>query len=145
VPGDRVREVSMQRTTKVLLALTTLVAIGVGVAVWLIWLPPWGPATVHLEPTRLASVSVPSEPSSLAWSADGSYLAAGSWGSSSGEPGSSEVFIVDVSEEAIAATLEATGSVEGLAFSPDGKWLAVASGKRPALLTDGKSPWQPLN
>jgi WD40 repeat protein len=119
----------MQRTTTVRLALATLVAIGVGVAVWLLWFPPWGPAPVQHEPTRLASVSVPSEPSSLNWSADGSYLAAGTSGSSSGEPGSSEVFIVDVGKEALAATLKTTGSVEGLAFSPDGKWLAVATGK----------------
>jgi WD40 repeat protein len=38
---------------------------------------------------------------------------------------------VDVGKSSVVATLRATSWVEGLAFSPDGKWLAVAS--RPSV------------
>src|SRR5215208_6664801 len=51
-------------------------------------------------PTQLASVSLPlpSGPNSLAWSADGSYVAAGT----SGPPG--EVFVVDVVKASVLTT-----------------------------------------
>ena len=81
-------------------------------------------------PTQLASVSVPAPPNSLAWSPDASYLAAGSWGSATGEARPCEVYVVDVAKASVLTTLEANSPVEGLAFSSDGKWLAVAS--RPA-------------
>jgi hypothetical protein len=76
----------MRRITKVLLALTTLVAIGVGMVVWLIWFSPGAsfpasPAPIQYDTaTQLAGVSVPHHPQSLAWSADGAFLAAGAWG-----------------------------------------------------------------
>ena len=45
-------------------------------------------------PTQLASVSVPGPPNSLAWSADGSYLAGGTWGlAATGETGPGEVYV----------------------------------------------------
>jgi len=79
-------------------------------------------------PTQLGSISVPVRPNSLAWSADGSYLAAGA--TSETEPGL--VYVVDVAKTSVVATLKTKCWVEGLAFSPDGKWLAVAT--RPATL-----------
>ena len=83
-------------------------------------------------PPPLASVSLPSRPNSLTWSADGSYLAAGTWGQHAvGETGPADVFVVDVAKASVLTTLQATSAVEGLAFSPDGKWLAV--GPRPSI------------
>jgi DNA-binding beta-propeller fold protein YncE len=85
--------------------------------------------------TQLASVSVPVQPNSLAWSADGRYLAAGTWGSTTDDAGSYEVYILDVAKASILNTLKPTSPVEGLAFSPDGKWLAVAG--RPSIPVGG--------
>ena len=79
-------------------------------------------------PPVLASVSVPVEPLSLAWSADGRYLAAGTLGRGTKfQEGhlDSNVYVLDVARASVAATLQTTNWVESLAFSPDGKWLAV--------------------
>lgn len=82
-------------------------------------------------PPPLASVSLPSLPNSLTWSADGSYLAAGTWGlAATGEARLCEVYVVDVAKASVLTTLKARSGIEGLAFSPDGKWLAV--GARPS-------------
>jgi WD40 repeat protein len=86
-------------------------------------------------PTQLASVSVPGRPNSLAWSADGSYLAAGTWGLATGETGPGEVYVVDVAKASVLTTLKAKSWVEGLAFSPHGNWLAVAN--RPSIPAGG--------
>jgi WD40 repeat protein len=87
-------------------------------------------------PTQLASVSVPVQPNSLAWSADGSYLAAGTWGySTTGEARPCEVYVVDVANASVVTTLKVTNAASGLAFSPDGKWLAV--GQRSSFLDTG--------
>jgi WD40 repeat protein len=95
-----------------------------------------GPAPVRYDrPTQLAGVPVASRPNSLAWSADGHYLAAGTWGLSSGEIAPGEVYVVDVEKASVATTLKAKSWVEGLAFSPDGKWLAVAA--RPSISAGG--------
>jgi WD40 repeat protein len=80
-------------------------------------------------PTQLASVSVPGRPNSLAWSADGSYLAAGALANEEAGPG--VVYVVDVAKASVLNTLKAKSWVEGLAFSPDGKWLVVAT--RPSI------------
>jgi WD40 repeat protein len=37
------------------------------------------------------------------------------------------VFVVDVAKASVARTLKATGWIQGLAFSPDGQWLAVVT------------------
>jgi WD40 repeat protein len=98
-----------------------LVAVLGLLALWGIWsffAPPRDET-----PTQLASIPVPDQPNSLAWSADGGYLAAGALAS---EPGLGEVLVVDVPQASVATTLKATGWLQGLAFSPDGKWLAVA-------------------
>lgn len=85
-------------------------------------------------PTQLASVPLPLPrgPCSLAWSADGSYVAAGSLG----PPG--EVFVVDVAKACVLTTLELESGIEALAFSPDGKWLAA--GTRPTIIPAGTAP-----
>ncbi len=80
----------------------------------------------HDTPIQLAGISVGSQPGSLAWSADGGYLAGGTWGTL-GENRSGEVFVIDVAAASLTATRKVTGWVEALAFSPDGKWLAVAA------------------
>lgn len=105
--------------------------------VWSFWASSLGVsgAVSFDTPTQLASVSVPSRPSSLAWSADGSYLAAGTWGLATGETGPGEVYVVDVAKASVLTTLKGNSWVEGLAFSPDGKWLAVAA--RPSIPASG--------
>jgi len=116
-------------------------------AIWLIFVPLFVVAVLGLlglwgirsflagpkpipndTPTQLANVSIPHWPSALACSADGAYLAAGAWGwgDANEEPDPSELYVVDVAKVNVAATLRAPGVVHGLAFSPDGKWLAVA-------------------
>lgn len=82
-----------------------------------------------VEPTKLASIALPTEPSLLAWSPDGRYVAAGTgYTSGSQFSGPAKVFIADVAKQAVVGTLDTVARVDGLAFSPDGKWLAVASG-----------------
>jgi WD40 repeat protein len=94
-------------------------------------------------PGGLARVSLPHPANSLTWSADGKYLAAGSWGSApaDGKAGPSEVYVADVARASVASTLTATGVVQGLAFAPDGTWLVVSTapfkpfGAGPGVLT----------
>ena len=99
--------------------------------------PFWGvnAAVSYDTPTQLASVSVADPPNSLAWSADGNYLAAGTWGLATGETGPGEVHVLDVNKASVLTILKAKSWVEGLAFSPDGKWLAVAA--RPSIPASG--------
>ena len=79
-------------------------------------------------PTELASVPLPSGPNSLAWSPDGSYIAAGTAGiAPTGEAAPFEIFVVDAAKGSVLTSLKGKGPTEGLAFSPDGKWLAVAA------------------
>jgi hypothetical protein len=67
------------------------------------------------------------QPNSQACSTNGCYLAAGTWGSTTDDAGVCDVYIVDVAKASVLTTLKPTSQVEGLAFSPDGKWLAVAT------------------
>jgi len=93
-------------------------------------------------PIELASVPLPSGPNSLAWSADGSYVAAGTSGvAANGEAAPFEVFVVDAAKGSVLTSLKGKGPTEGLAFSPDGKWLAVAA--RPSIPVGGKPGGEP--
>lgn len=119
-----------KRSPRWFLIVPLLIAAVLGLlALGGLWAYPhfFGPA--QSAPTPLASVPVPHAPNSLAWSADGVYLAAGAWGSKKADP--SEVYVVDVAAGTVAATLRATGAVCGLSFSPDGKWLAVITRQNP--------------
>ena len=81
------------------------------------------------RPTELTKVKVPHGPNSLTWSVDDTYLAAGAWGwQPVGEKAeTSEIMVVDVGRGSVKATLTASADVNCLAFSPDGKWLAVGT------------------
>jgi WD40 repeat protein len=82
-----------------------------------------GPAPVKYDtPTQLASVSLPQPANSLVWSADSAYLAAGTWSA-----GPSDVYVVDAGKASVMHTVKVTGWVESLAFSPDGKYVAVGA------------------
>lgn len=108
-----------------------VVAVGGVLAVWgacYILGPSAGDGKFE-TPAPLTTIPTPLRPGSLAWSADGNYLAGGTWGLSTGETDSGEVYVIDIANASIVATLKATTWVECLAFSPDGKWLAV--GTRP--------------
>ncbi|HWE37768.1 MAG TPA: WD40 repeat domain-containing protein [Isosphaeraceae bacterium] len=100
----------------------------------------WGIGSCHAgaaptpldRPAVLGSIAVPDQPDSLAWSADGAYLAAGNIDSGN-------VFVVNVAKASVTATFKAAGRVQGLAFSPDGKWLAViTTPSAPAGATPGE-------
>jgi WD40 repeat protein len=122
---------SAHRTIWFILAPLLLVAVLLSLALWGVWslLTPNPSPNQYDTPTELASVSLPLErgPSSLAWSADGSYVAAGALGNAIGEIAPGEVFVVDVAKASLLTKLEVKSGVEGLAFSPDGKWLAVGA------------------
>jgi WD40 repeat protein len=132
---------SRRRAVWLLLVLLFIVAVPPLLALWGVWsflTGLTGAAPVRYDlPTQLASVPVPARPNSLAWSADGRYLAAGTWGLPTGETGPGEVYVVDIDKASVVATLKATSWVEGLVFSPDGKWLAIAD--RPSI-PDGAAP-----
>jgi hypothetical protein len=129
-----------RRTIWFLLAASLLVAVLGMLVLWGVrsfLAPPQGGSGAggYDTPIQLASVSVSDLPNSLAWSADGNYLAAGAWGLATGETGPGEVHVVDVNQASVLTTLKAKSWVEGLAFSPDGKWLAVAA--RPSIPAGG--------
>jgi len=65
-------------------------------------------------PKQLAKISVPHRPGAMAWSPDGAYLAAAT-------------LVVDVSRASVTTTLKVAAPINGVAFSADGKWLAVGS------------------
>ena len=116
------------------LIVVPLLAVAVvgPLAAWIIRSFLAGPALSPYDtPTRLASVAVPHQPSALEWSADGAYLAGAAWGwwPAGEESGPSEVYVVDVAKASVAATLKVTGRAQALAFSPDGRWLAVAAAR----------------
>ena len=82
-------------------------------------------------PNQLTTVSVSHQPNVVVWSADGAYIAAGAWGWwAVGEMARPcEIYVIDVRRESVTTTLKVAASSPGpgLAFSPDGKWLAVGT------------------
>src|SRR5262245_15483326 len=86
-----------------------------------------GPAAAE---TPVSKVSVPHRPDCFAWSADGAYLAAAAWGWGPVEEKSvaSEVTVVEVGRASVAGAFKVSAAVNAMAFSPDGKWLAVGTG-----------------
>jgi WD40 repeat protein len=135
--------VSTRRATRLIWVPLLLVAVLGLLVLWggwsfLAWFQGGSGAVSFDTPTELASVSVPGRPNSLAWAADGSYLAAGTHATE--ETGHGEVYIVDVAKASVLTTLKTKSWIEGLAFSPDGKWLAVAA--RPSTPA-GEAPTEP--
>jgi WD40 repeat protein len=147
----------MPKTNRILLFVAVIAVAGVGLlAPWRARSSPNTPTLLTGEPSSparaedpllpLTDVAVPYGPMSLAWSADGRYLAAGTWGRGGpGLPGErptqSDVYVVDVAKASVAATLKTADFVESLAFSPDGKWLAVGC-RVSASLPDRAEPAQ---
>ncbi len=104
----------MPKTNRMLLIAAVIAVAGVGQLAF--WRPRSSPNALALltgessSPARaedplppLTDVAVPVEPYSLAWSADGRYLAAGTWGRGGpGLPGErptqSDVYVVDVAK-----------------------------------------------
>jgi WD40 repeat protein len=92
-------------------------------------------------PPQLADISLPGQPNSLVWSRDGAYIAGGTWdtlGAEGTARGPSEVYVVNVANASVSKTLKLGNWVSGLAFSPDGKWLAVTT--RQAVGGDNPPP-----
>jgi hypothetical protein len=109
------------------------VVAGAGVGLFVLWAAHSFAPVRYGPPIQLASVPVAA--SVLAWAADGAYLAAGRPGGGSRD--NSDVFVVNVAKSSVTTTLQVAGWIEGLAFSPDGHWLAVTTG-RP--FPDGAAP-----
>jgi WD40 repeat protein len=88
----------------------------------------WLAAEEPQDAVALVSIALPGEASLLAWSPDGRYLAAGS-GYTDGQwvQGLGKLFVVDVAGQAVLRTVDTNEGVDGLAFSPDGKWLAITT------------------
>jgi WD40 repeat protein len=122
---------SARRTIWLVLAPMLVVAAVGSLALWGIWslLAP----KRYDTPNQLASIPLPLPrgPTALAWSADGSYVVAGTSGLAIGETAPGEVFVVEVAKASVLTKLKVKSGVEALAFSADGKWLAV--GTRPSI------------
>lgn len=119
-----------------LLLIPLVLVMALGMLAW--WgarsfLAPSQAASPANAPQQLGRIPLPSPngPSSLVWSADGHYLAGGTWGRATGETAPGEVYVIDVAQASLVTTLKTKSWVEGLAFSPDRKWLAVAT--RPSI------------
>jgi RNA polymerase sigma factor (sigma-70 family) len=138
---------NIKRACVVLLALSVAVGIGCTVAAWA-WPKPV-PRQQQKDPDAVASragstgatdgdeklrqlarVEVPVQPTSLTWSPDGKYIAGGTWLRDNAAPlkaAPSPVYVIDVAQESHTTTLQLKTWVTALAFSADGKWLAVGT------------------
>jgi RNA polymerase sigma factor (sigma-70 family) len=138
----------IKRACVVLLALSVAIGISCTVAAWP-WRKPVPQQQQEKDPDavarhagsaeepdgdeklrQLARVEVPAQPTSLTWSPDGKYIAAGTWLRDNAAPlkaAPSPVYVIDVAKEAQTTTLQLKTWVTALAFSADGKWLAVGT------------------
>jgi hypothetical protein len=155
-PREQVRPPSGRRTMR-FLVVPAVVVVVVGLVLGVELRPVWQllslpsspssptnlfarPAPVYDAPPELVKIAVPHRLTSITWSADGAYLAAAAWGwrqlPSDEKPSPSEVYVLDVATASVVATFQVTGADPTVAFSPDGKWLAVAT-------TEERSDWWP--
>src|SRR5262245_41424008 len=113
----------------VLLVPMLLVAACVGVGAYLLSGGRTTPGPAGTKP--LAVIDLPAQPLALAWSPDGAYLAGGVWGGlpphTDGAEDRGAVYLIDVTGKSRAATLDLRNYARVIAFSPDGKWLAVGT------------------
>ena len=99
-----------------------------------------GPAPIKFDTLPgLVQVATPAQATCLTWSPDAAFIAGGTWDSPpyTGTIGTTgDVYVVDVAKASVLPTLKQNAWVYGVAFSPDGKWLAVAT----AHLAGGTQP-----
>src|SRR5262245_52043195 len=75
---------------------------------------------------------LPSMPDALAWSADGTTIAA------AGSGNQTVIHIVDVAKASVTTTFKTSGSLKSVAISPDGKWLAVGTSESAYQIVNGQ-------
>ena len=132
-----------------ILAALLVVAVFGPLALWGIWAYLWaGPAAISQDaPTPLASVLIPHRASSLAWSADGAYLAVGAWGWNQPKPEDpvkGEVVVVDIAKAAIATTLKTKGTISALACLRTGSGWPWPASTRLRLTARRRQSWSYL-
>jgi DNA-binding beta-propeller fold protein YncE len=140
VPDPRSRGRLARTVALVLLVPALLVVACVGAGAYLLFGGRSGPS----PPRPLASIDLPAQPLALAWSPDGAYLAGGVWGGLPPHTGGAEyrgaVYLIDPEKRTLVATLDLPNYVRAVAFSPDGKWLAVGTCHPPIPGADPPPP-----
>lgn len=125
-----------------------LLVVG-GLAAWLVrgWLGP-PPAASNDGPPGRTVISLPGQPQVLAFSPNGQWLAGGTWGGLPPHTGPAQdaaaVYLIDPDAKSVAATLELANYVQAVAFSPDGKLLAVATAPPVTALPANRPPGELL-
>ncbi|MFO0850217.1 MAG: hypothetical protein U0871_16920 [Gemmataceae bacterium] len=116
-----------------------------GLAAWLVrgWLGPPPAAGTDGPPDRVV-VSLSGQPQTLAFSPDGRWLAGGTWGGLPPHTGPAQdaaaVYLIDPDAKSVTATLELKNYVQAIAFSPDGKLLAVATAPPVTAIPTARPP-----
>lgn len=110
--------------------LGMVLACGLGVGWMVMWLS--GTFEPDQSPPKAAVVmNLPADPRVLTWSPDGTKVACGVWGGVPPHTGGAEhqgaVYIVDVTAQKVVHQTTLDNYVQTLAWSPDGRHLAVGT------------------